>query len=402
MFPCPSPSAVSVASAFCATVTAGGTTATNYPTRATAACGTTPDRYISACKCGPTCYPTTTTLATSTTSTSTCTPTPSNGGLVYGDFECGGLGPWSTSTVDAGFAIAVQTPGLTGKLSVQGTFVGNSVCKNSCSAGRIDSGPLPVTPGTKYKMTFATWMDGSTTGFIGLMINGGGQRTVDAYDYTRSQWRFIQHPWVAPAGKTTADIVLEWYGPAGRLDTITFAPVTAYCGPNPPIGIMPDGEFECGMGGWTQQVPDPGCTAGVMTTNGLIAENQGIKAFGDFAWQAYSPTAPNPANQELGVSARLFSPIIPVTPGKTYMLAYTAYFDATNIGFLGIMINGGGVQTRDPGDWDMGTGWFGPNQVFWTAPAGVTTAQVKFEAVMSSAFRMAVDSVIFVEAQQTP
>lgn len=365
LFPCPSPSAVAIASSFCATITANGVTATNYPTRATAACGTSAARYISACQCGPTCYPTTT-LATSTASTSTCTPSPSNGGLIYGDFECGGFGPWATSTVDAGFAIAVQTPGLTGKKSVQGTFVGNSVCKDRCSAGRIDAATVSVTPGIPYKVTYATWMDGATSGFIGLMINGNGERTIDVGDLPTSQWNFIQHSWNNLLSRTTANVTLEWYGPAGRLDAITFAPLAAYCGPNPPIGIMPDGEFECGLGGWSQQVPDPGCTAGAISTDGLIPTNQGLGAFGQYAWQAISPTAPNPANQQQGVSARVISPALPVIPGKTYLLAFTAYFSARGIGFLGVKINDNPVMTRDPADLHQGILWFAPNQVFWT------------------------------------
>lgn len=242
-------------------------------------------------------------------------------------------------------------------------------------------------------------MDGSISGFIGLMINNGGQRTIDVSDYPQSQWNFIQHPWVSPVGTTTADIILEWYGPAGRLDTISFAPVIAYCGPNPPLGIMPDGEFECGLGAWTQQVPDSSCVAGVTTTTGLIPANQGIKAFGQYAWQAYSP-GPNRSQQEQGVSARLISPAVPVTPGKSYMLAFTAYFDNFNIGFIGVKINGYSVMSRDPGDRGQGTGWFASNQWFWVAPAGATTATVTFEVALSSAGRMAIDSVIFVEAAQ--
>ncbi len=374
-------------------------TATNYPSRATSACGTVPDKYISACKCGPTCAPATT-LATSTTASS-CTPTPSNGGRIYGDFECGGLGPWATSTVDSGFAISVKAPGLTGKNSIQGEYVGYSVCRDQCSSGRILYPVFAVTPGVAYKITYGTWMDSTTSGFIGLMINGNGLRTTDVGDYPQSQWNFIQHPWTAPAGTTSANFVLEWYGPQGRLDTISLAPVTAYCGPNPPVGIMPDGEFECGLGAWTQQVVDPGCVAGVSASPGLIPAGQGIGAFGQYAWQAYSATSPSPANQDLGVSARLISPAVPVTPGKTYMLAFLAYFSNQNMGFLGIKINGNPVMTRDPGDAGQNILWFAPNQYFWTAPAGVTTATVTFEVVQSTAGRMAVDGVIFVEAAQS-
>ncbi|KAJ3566398.1 hypothetical protein NPX13_g7142 [Xylaria arbuscula] len=55
LFPCPSPSAVTEAVRFCGTVSANS--ATNYPTRAIDACGTSKDRYISACSCPATNCP---------------------------------------------------------------------------------------------------------------------------------------------------------------------------------------------------------------------------------------------------------------------------------------------------------------------------------------------------------
>ncbi len=91
---------------------------------------------------------------------------------------------------------------------------------------------------------------------------------------------------------------------------------------------------------------------------------------------------------------------MPVTPGKSYMLAFTAYFNNFGIGFLGVEINGEVVMTRDPGDRGQGTGWCASNQWFWVAPAGVTTATVTFEAAFGQAGVMGVDSVIFVEIEQ--
>ncbi|KAI0506389.1 hypothetical protein F5B22DRAFT_453009 [Xylaria bambusicola] len=55
LFPCPSPSVVTEAVRFCATVSADS--ATNYPTRAIDACGTGKERYISACSCPATNCP---------------------------------------------------------------------------------------------------------------------------------------------------------------------------------------------------------------------------------------------------------------------------------------------------------------------------------------------------------
>ena len=364
------------------------------------ACGTDPARYISACSRGPTCSATSTTTAsttTSTTSTSTaagCSPTPSNGGLIYGDFECGDLGPWIPSGIQSGFSVATGTPGLTGKRSVQGVFTGPAACKNSCSVGKIVSPPIPVTPGVAYKMTWATWMDGHTSGFVGVVLNGGG-RTIDVYDYNQNEWRFNQYPWVAPAGTTSTTMFFDWYGPEARIDAVTLAPLTAYCGPNPPIGLLADGEFECGLGAWTQQVPDSNTNAGAKSTGTL----QASQAYGNLAWIA-TTQGPNRSQQELGISARITSGAMPVTPGKSYMLAWTNYFNAFGIGFLGVKINGNAVMTVDPGDAHQYPGWFANTQYFWVAPAGVTTATVTFEAAFGSAGTIGVDSVIFVEAAQ--
>ncbi|KAK0713421.1 hypothetical protein B0T26DRAFT_648737, partial [Lasiosphaeria miniovina] len=391
LFPCPTPSAVSAASAFCATITAGGVTATNFPTRATAACGTSPGRYVSACQCGPTCS---TSVATPTSS---CAPTPSNGGLVYGDFECG-TAPWIVQVVQQNVVANASGIGLTGAKSFVTKFTGPDSCSTtSCTDARIISPSLPVTPGVSYKLTFGTWMDGTTGGFVGVMINGQGLVTIDALDFTPTLWHFSQVAWMPPAGVTSAVITFEWIGPEARLDTITFAPVTAYCGSHPPLGFLPDGDFECGAGGWTTQKPDPGAQAGISGFAGVTI-NPSNPPFGSFAWKAYLATDPNPANQELGVSARLVSPVVPVTPGKTYMLAYTTYFDRTNFGFVGVMINNVPLQTTDPGDRGVGTLYFAPRQLFWTAPAGNTTAQVKLEVVADKAGTVMIDSVILVEA----
>ncbi|KAI1361526.1 hypothetical protein F5Y08DRAFT_16148 [Xylaria arbuscula] len=69
LFPCPSPSAVTEAVRFCGTVSADS--ATNYPTRAIDACGTSKDRYISACSCPATNCPVAESVAKTTTSQQT-------------------------------------------------------------------------------------------------------------------------------------------------------------------------------------------------------------------------------------------------------------------------------------------------------------------------------------------
>ena len=252
-------------------------------------------------------------------------------------------------------------------------------------------------------MTWATWMDGHTGGFIGVVLDTGpgrtAGRTIDVGDYPQGMWNFNQYPWVAPSGLESVNMYFDFYGPEARIDAVTLAPLSAYCGPNPPIGLLADGEFECGLGAWTQQVPDSNTNAGVKLTSVIAPTAQ---AYGDFAWFA-TTQGPNISQQEKGVSARIISSAMPVTPGKSYMVAFTAYFNAHSIGFLGVKINGEALFTRDPGDLHQGTGWFADNQWFWVAPAGVTTATVTFEASFASgmAGTMGVDSVIFVEATQT-
>ncbi|KAK3386289.1 hypothetical protein B0T20DRAFT_484852 [Sordaria brevicollis] len=411
LFPCPSPSAVSVASAFCATITASGTTATNYPTRATNACGLTPDRYISACKCGPTCSYTTTTATSTTTSTTTTTAcpsaTPSNGGLINGDFECPSISPpWTVQILDPAFTLSTTTSNFfTGLRSLRAALTGPSTCSGVCTNARIISPLLPITPNTDYKLTLATFFPNNTnggtgsTGFIGVLINGRAGLTIDANDNPgREKWRFTQSPWRSLADETTAEIRIEWIGPPSFLDTVTFAPVSAYSTTTPPpLGILPGGEFENGLGSWTQQVPDPGATAGVVSLPlpGQVSPNY---RFGSKAWRVVSPLKPNPANQEFLVSARLISPTVAVVPGRKYLISFSTYFDAFGIGFVGLMVNNQPIYTRDPADLGQGgIGWWGPNTVYWTAPENVSSAQLKFEAVMSEAGTMGVDAVIVKE-----
>ncbi|KAK4204573.1 hypothetical protein QBC40DRAFT_261492 [Triangularia verruculosa] len=407
LFPCPSPSAVSVASAFCATITASGTTATNYPTRATNACGTTANRYISACQCGPTCSyssSTSTTSATSTVSTPpACEATPTNGNLLYGDFECG-ISPWTSQVFEPFknvYGVSVQAPGFTNANSFQTKFLGTSNCGTTCTYARLTSPIFLVTPGVKYKYTFATWFDGISRGFVGTKINERTGRTVDAVDYPVSKWRFHQVPFQANATENQVSVFLEWLNVESKLDSVSFAPLSSYCGNTPPVGLLPDGEFECGMGAWTQQKPDPGATAGVVnvTADALYANSFPM---GDFAWRAVSPFTPNPANQELHVSARIISGSMPVTPGKKYLIYFTSFFSNRDVGFVGLMINNSPIYTRNPNDAGQGTPTvFAPNHIIWTATAGLTSASVKIEAVMFGAGTMAIDSVMFVELNDT-
>ncbi len=362
MFPCPTPSAVSLASAFCATVTAGGVTATNYPTRATAACGTTPDRYVSACQCGPTCSG----FATSTSKASSCTAEPTGSALLYGDFECGTPDPFAVQIRYSSFVTSVDSPGFTGKYAFTTRYNGSSTCGvNTCTNARIVGPALPVTPGVDYKLTFATFFaSGGAGGFIGLPLDDRGP-TIDAFDFPQDQWHLTQWPWDARAGETSLQVIFEWLGPASRLDSITFAPVSAYCGPSPPQGIMPDGEFECGLGAWSQQVQSAVVTAGVASTTAI---NTGAGAIGQFAWQATASAA-------VGLGALLVSPAVAVVPGVTYIVAFRIYFASAGVGSVAVLVNGVSLFTASTNN---DPGYFIPYQFFWRASSTTATATVTF------------------------
>ena len=84
------------------------------------------------------------------------------------------------------------------------------------------------------------------------------------------------------------------------------------------------------------------------------------------------------------------------------MISFATYFDAFGIGFVGLQVNNQPVYTRDPADAGQGgIGWWGLNTVYWTAPEGVGSAQLMFEAVMSERGTMGVDAVVMVEVGPT-
>ncbi|KAK4166846.1 hypothetical protein QBC43DRAFT_10884 [Cladorrhinum sp. PSN259] len=408
LFPCPSPSAVSIASAFCATITADGTTATNYPTRAANACGPTPDRYISACRCGPTCstsiLTSTSTPTTSSTSTSsTCSPTPTNGGLVYGDFECGPnyKTPWSVQKFDTGLGYTYPTPGFT-KSRAYGQYMANSPSYPISDANFVNArltypNSVAVSPSGRYKLTYAVRFDGrDPAARIRPLISGAslGEVSGSASSAGLGAWKFVDLPWTAGSSQTSALVQFETVIAYLSLDTITFAPVEAYCGSTVPLGILPDGEFECGLGSWTQTVVDPGVTAGVVSLSSYPGSNPN----GNYAWRVDSPTVPDPANQEFRTSARIVSAAAAVTPGKRYMLSWKSWANVrTNWGFLAVFINDSNVWRRYPTEVPQDAGVFGQISLYWTAPAGVTSATVRFDAAFLDIGTWMVDSVLFLE-----
>jgi hypothetical protein len=373
LFPCPTPTAVAEASAFCATITNGGKVATNYPTRATAACGTSSDRYVSACKCGPTC-----------TATPCSTPT---AGLIYGDFECG-LPPWSTQLPDPAASAQVLSPGFTGQKAFEADFTPPSISNEFGVSARVLGPAAPVTPGQTYKLTFATWFDDGSTGFTGVMINDKPYMTIDAGDFGTGHWHFNQLGWTANATETSAVPKFEFlFGDTksvDKIDGVVFAPLSATCDPKPATGILPDGEFECGLGSWTAQIPDAAATASINSGNAFI----GNKAF----QVVFNPP---PQTPQLGVSARIVSKKITVIPGTTYLLQFYTFFDNLNAGFIGVQINDQSLYTVDAAD--KGFGFYHLNEVVWQPAAGVKSATIKFEFLFGNGPHSVdrIDSIVF-------
>lgn len=243
LFPCLLPSALSVASDFCATITANGATATNYPSRATLACGRRPDRYVSACSCGPTCAPTPTGNATASyptsypTATAPAAPcsTPTDGLLLNGGFECGLL-YWDLEIPAYSYAEAYVSsgpePGIdfdTGTKALKVIFPSSAVSPEGGVSARITSRSVPVVPGTSYLLKFSTFFDNLDAGFVGVMFNGVPVRTVDARDNGWGIFHANNLTWTPNAGVTTATVRFEFLfnpgvGSVDRLDSVIFGP----------------------------------------------------------------------------------------------------------------------------------------------------------------------------------
>jgi len=252
---------------------------------------------------------------------------------------------------------------------------------------------VSVVPSTQYKLTWGASL-GGYDGYVNASVNGRIASSINAHQYLSDVWVYNQVPWTTLSTETMAQATFEVVLLGSVLDTIVLSEVTAWCGSNPPLGLLPDGEFECGMGAWTLEVPDPACSAGAASN---AAASGG--ALGNYAWVVNESGTPVYSNTQEGVSARILSPPLPVAPGGTYMLAFTTYFANQQQGFIGVMINDVAVYTRGPGDEGQSANTvFSPNTVFWTAGAGVTNATVRIEALFGGPGTMMVDSVIFVQA----
>ncbi|KAK7990163.1 hypothetical protein PG989_010478 [Apiospora arundinis] len=211
LFLCASQAALSTASAYCQTITASGTTATNYPTRAVAACGTTPAKYLSACACGPTCASSATPTQTSTPCSAFPSPTSGNV-LPNSDFD---------SAADA----------HTGTHAFEVTLFATPATRPEQGVNaRITSPQVAVARNVPYKLTFWLRFSDLRCGFVGVMVNDQPIWTVDATDHGAASvgtWTLNQVDYTP----TTDSVRVKFeyiLGPAlcnVRLDTVSLAPL---------------------------------------------------------------------------------------------------------------------------------------------------------------------------------
>jgi hypothetical protein len=301
-----------------------------------------------------------------------------------GDFECG-LAAWTTHVPDTAASVAVTSPGNTGSKAFQVTFQAPAVSPDHGLNARVISAAIRVTPGTTYLLSYATWFDNINAGLVGPWINDKTYRTVDSTDYGAGVWHVNQQAWTPDADVTSAVLKFDFVfggnvNSIAKIDSVAFVPL-ASCDDAPGPGILPNGDFECGLGSWTVQTPDKAATTAVTATGAYM----GYKAFEvDF-------TSPS-VSTDHGVSARIFSKQVSVTPGKEYELDFYAYFSPGSAGFIGVMINNVAIMTRDAHD-NPAQGIYYENKVRWTAPAGVTTASVKFEFIFSATSVNRLDAV---------
>ncbi|KAL8993548.1 MAG: hypothetical protein Q9169_006268 [Polycauliona sp. 2 TL-2023] len=183
LFPTPSPAIYSFDASVCATYIATvNTAATGFASRASAACGTAPARYSSACSCRPPILSTmTTTTSATATPTPTCAPTPANNVVRNGGFECG-LAPWVAADIPNS-RHSIVSPGDASTFAYQYEQVGPVTDDNYQRPASVNQ-DLLVTVGQQYVLKFRTFFDKCTPseGFVGVMLNRQAVYTVDACD----------------------------------------------------------------------------------------------------------------------------------------------------------------------------------------------------------------------------
>ena len=140
---------------------------TGFPSRASAACGTAPSRYSSACSCKPTI-----------TSTPTCTPTPANNIVKNGGFECG-LAPW-IATDSSGSRHSISQPGDASNAAYQ--FNPGPTSEETFSHPANVRQELALTLGVSYVLRFRTFFDqcASLENYVGVYFSNQQLYQIDA------------------------------------------------------------------------------------------------------------------------------------------------------------------------------------------------------------------------------
>jgi hypothetical protein len=307
--------------------------------------------------------------------------------LANGDFECS-LAGWTPTRFDPAASGAVTSPGNTGFKSFEVTFKPPAVSPSQGTNFHIETDPFVVKPGTTYLLSYSTWFGNADAGFIGVMINGKPKRTVDARDFGANVWHGNELAWTAgPADKTVTvgfDFVFGNAPPSkDRIDSVKFVPLPS-CDAAPWPGLLPNGGFDCGIGSWVVQVPDTAAKASVVNTG---------QYSGDGAFEV-SFIAPR-VSDDGGVSARITSKKIKVKPGTTYELSYFAYFSEGAQGFIGVMVNGVPIQTKDANDGGPPGGFYKEGKATWTAGPGVTSAAIRYEFIFSATSVNRLDNIVF-------
>ncbi|KAH8882179.1 hypothetical protein GQ53DRAFT_831760 [Thozetella sp. PMI_491] len=133
--------------------------------------------------------------------------------------------------------------------------------------------------------------------------------------------------------------------------------------------LLPDGDFEAGIGSWTVEVPDPSAVT-LLSSPGYTG-NYAFEA--DFTAPATSP--------QLGVSARIIAPTLTLKPGQPYRFTFATFFDNADAGFVGVMVNdsvsvtGMTVDARDHHQWGS---WYGYNGFTFTPAASTVNIKLEF------------------------
>lgn len=156
--------------------------------------------------------------------------------------------------------------------------------------------------------------------------------------------------------------------------------------PTPTAGsVVKNGDFECGIAYWTPDVPDL-AAAYKLSSPG---------ATGSYAFEA--DLLQSPANPEAGVSVRVTSAAVAVTPGAPYTLTFNSWFDSLQSGFIGVMIDGSAIYTVDATD--KGAGAWHPNTVSYIPTTSSVT--LRFEFLFGTQHEPSVqkiDTVVFAPA----